>query len=192
MTSTEELRNASRAAASAAETLTGATGHDGARWLNALALLTPDAQVFNTEFDVILLGRVSGAFTLGDRSCTADGEMWVGGSFPCRDSWHPAPNPDAKSVRPLRNRKHPPRCRRNIRSGVWRIELNRPRSSMLRLSRSPIGDADPNPRYVAIRDALLAHGARVRRDGVTHFGRFDIGLMIAPVPGITGAHQTRP
>lgn len=50
------------------------------------------------------------------------------------------------------------------------------------------GDADPNPEYNAALDALLDDGnaVRVTLDGVTHFGMIDVGLMIGPVPGITG------
>ena len=51
------------------------------------------------------------------------------------------------------------------------------------------GDADANPGYDAAVDELLAGGdaARVTFDGITHFSLIDVALMIAPVPGITGA-----
>lgn len=51
------------------------------------------------------------------------------------------------------------------------------------------GDAGANPRYDAAVDALLAgsDAARVTLDGITHFSLIDVALMIAPVPGITGA-----
>ena len=51
------------------------------------------------------------------------------------------------------------------------------------------GDADANPGYDAAVDELLAGGdaARVTLDGITHFSLIDVALMIAPVPGITGA-----
>ncbi|MFF2842456.1 hypothetical protein [Paenarthrobacter sp. NPDC057981] len=50
------------------------------------------------------------------------------------------------------------------------------------------GDADPNPEYNAVLDALLddGNGVRVTLDGVTHFGMIDVALMIGPVPGNTG------
>ncbi|MBT2588555.1 alpha/beta fold hydrolase [Arthrobacter sp. ISL-95] len=50
------------------------------------------------------------------------------------------------------------------------------------------GDADPLPDYDAALDALLANGkgTRVTLEGVTHFGMIDVGLMVAPIPGITG------
>ncbi|VXC65501.1 hypothetical protein ARTHRO9V_90126 [Arthrobacter sp. 9V] len=50
------------------------------------------------------------------------------------------------------------------------------------------GDADPLPEYDAALDALLAkrNGTRVILDGVTHFGMIDLGLIVGPVPGITG------
>ncbi|MBT2585596.1 alpha/beta hydrolase [Arthrobacter sp. ISL-95] len=51
------------------------------------------------------------------------------------------------------------------------------------------GDADQLPQYDAALDELLANGngTRVTLEGVTHFGMIDLGLMIGPVPGITGA-----
>lgn len=51
------------------------------------------------------------------------------------------------------------------------------------------GDAGANPRYDAAVHELLAgdDSARVTLDGVTHFGLIDVALMIAPVPGVTGA-----
>lgn len=51
------------------------------------------------------------------------------------------------------------------------------------------GDADDNPSYSAAIDELIAdgRGARVTLDGVTHFGLVDVGLLIAPIPGVTGA-----
>lgn len=50
------------------------------------------------------------------------------------------------------------------------------------------GDADPNPRY---RDAVTAYleeptAARVTLDGVAHLGLVDSGLLLAPIPGVTG------
>jgi dienelactone hydrolase len=50
------------------------------------------------------------------------------------------------------------------------------------------GDADPLPEYDAALDALLANGngTRVTLDGVTHFGMVDLGLIVGPIPGITG------
>ncbi|GAB3606000.1 hypothetical protein GCM10027413_14090 [Conyzicola nivalis] len=50
------------------------------------------------------------------------------------------------------------------------------------------GDADPNPEYDAALDSLLANGtgAVLELDGVAHFAMVDVGLMIAPLPGITG------
>lgn len=52
------------------------------------------------------------------------------------------------------------------------------------------GEADANPAYDAALDELLAAqsgaGVRLTLDGVAHLGFIDAGLMLAPVPGLTG------
>ncbi|WP_424936622.1 MULTISPECIES: alpha/beta hydrolase family protein [Bacteria] len=50
------------------------------------------------------------------------------------------------------------------------------------------GDADPNPVYDAAVLGYLRDGAAARLtvDGVTHLSLVDTGLLLAPVPGITG------
>lgn len=52
------------------------------------------------------------------------------------------------------------------------------------------GDIDPNPAYNAAVSDLLAdgNGASVTLDGVAHLGMMDVGRLIAPVPGVTGAN----
>ncbi|MFZ4895448.1 alpha/beta hydrolase family protein [Plantibacter sp. Mn2098] len=52
------------------------------------------------------------------------------------------------------------------------------------------GDMDPNPAYNAAVSDLLAdeNGASVTLDGVAHLGMMDVGRLIAPVPGVTGAN----
>ncbi len=51
------------------------------------------------------------------------------------------------------------------------------------------GDTDPNPVYDAAVENLLADGSGVRLtlDAVAHLGLVDAGLLLAPVPGVTGA-----
>ena len=50
------------------------------------------------------------------------------------------------------------------------------------------GDSDPNPRYGAVVASYLRDesAARVTLDGIAHLGFVDTGLLLAPVPGITG------
>lgn len=50
------------------------------------------------------------------------------------------------------------------------------------------GDADPNARYAAVLSAYLRDesAVRVTLDDVAHLGFVDTGLLLAPVPGITG------
>ncbi|GAA1167413.1 hypothetical protein F6W69_16595 [Microbacterium oxydans] len=52
------------------------------------------------------------------------------------------------------------------------------------------GDADPNPAYDATVETLLSDGtgARLTFDGVAHLGLVDAGLLLAPIPGVTGTH----
>ena len=55
------------------------------------------------------------------------------------------------------------------------------------------GDADPNPSYAAAVATYLQDGAAVRVsvDGVAHLGFVDTGLLLAPVPGLTGLRGPR-
>ena len=50
------------------------------------------------------------------------------------------------------------------------------------------GDSDPNPEYETAVNGFLAHGdaERVTLDGVAHLGFVDAGLILAPLPTITG------
>lgn len=50
------------------------------------------------------------------------------------------------------------------------------------------GDADANPAYEATTRGYLrdASASRVTIDGVTHLGLVDSGLLLGPVPGVTG------
>ena len=50
------------------------------------------------------------------------------------------------------------------------------------------GDSDPNPEYDTTVDGFLARGdaERVTLDGVAHLGFVDAGLILAPLPTITG------